>query len=895
MSSYVNKKSRVFTQPGSVKVIQKRSESRLKSAKSATDNRAWTDCVEDRRQYILELIKTKAGGLSLGKYIPIEVIIDVLLANKNAQIAELQRQLDAYRRLKLTDDQKRQLDQALSGGDAGRIEKPIETKQSVPLTSPRVTSSSTERSSVKKEKEPEPTQTVEATKKELEPGKTDTEGKTTDDARKTTDTDGTTADSEGKQLGPDQTTTQEKDSDKKGLEPGPTTDTKDTTEKEPSEKALAPEQTKKDESKDILDKKEVESGKPSEADKKESLEKASPEESKRDEDESKVRPVDDDQPERTTQGPSTDDELPEKRGIVPDITDEEGKESEKLGPEQDIGKDMEKDQDKKKDEPESIGDTEGKEPGEGPDEGKEVSGPEDYQKDEAKVKEKREPSDELLKKEPTEVPSKDDKLAEPSKDDKLAEPSKDDKLAELGVPLRSEFQKIVEGDMDIGEMDEASGKHEFPLKKKFIQISETLGDGEVEKGQLEEISKETFANKDEVISALQKKLEEQRKSNELAERAINQLENIKEIIESSGLCAGEAVSCSATCKFVCRACPNLLKRANDIGNKKQKLEDLMRERDQLLLKVSELEAKLSKSDDLPGKIKQFAVDVQKEISTIPPHELQHRLDQVVGLEVKVQDLVTQILDKEETCATGCRDGQERDGDKDKTKLADMEKALQKCQMVNAENEMLKKKLQELSNCEKEQVELKRKLSSMEEDNKSKHDKIRNMEKEYNCLSNQLENVKQLKKEKDMMQRQVGDLECCIADLEDEIKRLVGHIDRLTEGRDEQQSRMQNAMSDIRAELEKKTSLIEKSEEKLCTVQDKLEKSIRRVTSETTVYKNKIEDLENNLSRKEEQIKNLNKNLAEKDKIIENLNRTKRETDQPGTFGGFYHKKFEARP
>lgn len=48
-------------------------------------------------------------GLSLGKYIPIEVIIDCLLANKNAQIEELQRQLDAYKKLKLTDDQLEQL------------------------------------------------------------------------------------------------------------------------------------------------------------------------------------------------------------------------------------------------------------------------------------------------------------------------------------------------------------------------------------------------------------------------------------------------------------------------------------------------------------------------------------------------------------------------------------------------------------------------------------------------------------------------------------------------------------------------------------------------------------------------------------------------------------------
>lgn len=52
----------------------------------------------------------------MGKYVPIEVIIDTLLANKNAdiellkrQLAELQQLLDMYEKLDLTEDQKRQL------------------------------------------------------------------------------------------------------------------------------------------------------------------------------------------------------------------------------------------------------------------------------------------------------------------------------------------------------------------------------------------------------------------------------------------------------------------------------------------------------------------------------------------------------------------------------------------------------------------------------------------------------------------------------------------------------------------------------------------------------------------------------------------------------------------
>lgn len=53
---------------------------------------------------------------SLGKYVPIDVLINTLLANKNAdtsklrdQVDELQKLLDMYSKLDLTEDQKRML------------------------------------------------------------------------------------------------------------------------------------------------------------------------------------------------------------------------------------------------------------------------------------------------------------------------------------------------------------------------------------------------------------------------------------------------------------------------------------------------------------------------------------------------------------------------------------------------------------------------------------------------------------------------------------------------------------------------------------------------------------------------------------------------------------------
>lgn len=62
MSSYVNKKTRVFQDGGDApEVVRKRSEGRMKSYPSATDARAWCIINEDRRQHILELIRVGGG------------------------------------------------------------------------------------------------------------------------------------------------------------------------------------------------------------------------------------------------------------------------------------------------------------------------------------------------------------------------------------------------------------------------------------------------------------------------------------------------------------------------------------------------------------------------------------------------------------------------------------------------------------------------------------------------------------------------------------------------------------------------------------------------------------------------------------------------------------------
>lgn len=62
--SYVSKKTRIFREAGDIEVSLKHSDGRLKSYQSAVDPRAWCDSREDRRQYILELIRQGNGKVS---------------------------------------------------------------------------------------------------------------------------------------------------------------------------------------------------------------------------------------------------------------------------------------------------------------------------------------------------------------------------------------------------------------------------------------------------------------------------------------------------------------------------------------------------------------------------------------------------------------------------------------------------------------------------------------------------------------------------------------------------------------------------------------------------------------------------------------------------------------
>lgn len=113
-------------------------------------------------------------------------------------------------------------------------------------------------------------------------------------------------------------------------------------------------------------------------------------------------------------------------------------------------------------------------------------------------------------------------------------------------------------------------------------------------------------------------------------------------------------------------------------------------------------------------------------------------------------------------------------------------------MMQVERDRLQMRVDELAGMEAEYMKLLDKtrgfdaIKAERDMYKQKYEELLGLECECDMLRAQLENAKDVDKERDALQRQVRECECCIADQEDEIKRLVTHVDRLTNGRDDQQ-------------------------------------------------------------------------------------------------------------
>lgn len=115
MTTYIQKKERVFCERGDVQPERSRNVGEMKRIGSCIDRRAWATNDEERRQHILEYKKAKAA---FGTYVPVDVLIDLVCATKNAEIEalskkveELEKLLEIYNGLELTPEQRGKLKQ----------------------------------------------------------------------------------------------------------------------------------------------------------------------------------------------------------------------------------------------------------------------------------------------------------------------------------------------------------------------------------------------------------------------------------------------------------------------------------------------------------------------------------------------------------------------------------------------------------------------------------------------------------------------------------------------------------------------------------------------------------------------------------------------------------------
>ncbi|KAI5639673.1 hypothetical protein NE865_07920 [Phthorimaea operculella] len=110
--SFITKRERVFNEYLAPLELPVRNEGKLKAYSSCTDARAWSHFMTDKTEHLVEIIK-RNNEICRGKYVPVNVIIEMMVAAKNAEIERLKRKigqleqmLAAFDQLELSCEQK---------------------------------------------------------------------------------------------------------------------------------------------------------------------------------------------------------------------------------------------------------------------------------------------------------------------------------------------------------------------------------------------------------------------------------------------------------------------------------------------------------------------------------------------------------------------------------------------------------------------------------------------------------------------------------------------------------------------------------------------------------------------------------------------------------------------
>ncbi|XP_065162888.1 uncharacterized protein [Atheta coriaria] len=111
------------------------------------------------------------------------------------------------------------------------------------------------------------------------------------------------------------------------------------------------------------------------------------------------------------------------------------------------------------------------------------------------------------------------------------------------------------------------------------------------------------------------------------------------------------------------------------------------------------------------------------------------------------------------------------------------------------------------------------------------------------FDDQSEEIEKLKQEKQALLCAVVVKECELVDQEDEIDRLVKHVDRLTTNNEIQQEKSKQIVSQLRSDLNTKSSYITKLDNNLEWMEDKLKASITSISKDSNKWQSKLCNLE----------------------------------------------------
>nr|CAI5820715.1 unnamed protein product [Callosobruchus analis] len=353
------------------------------------------------------------------------------------------------------------------------------------------------------------------------------------------------------------------------------------------------------------------------------------------------------------------------------------------------------------------------------------------------------------------------------------------------------------------------------------------------------------------------------------------------------------------------------------------MESLMKERDELAKKVEQLENELKqlrggKSDDKQSddvykdrtdmldkalaerdELRKKLDDIEKAQGDIielkkkadKADELERQLksqsksDRSSTIELKKTKSKCMCLEQELRNCRMEKDAMSKRIEYMKSEIDSMKLKAKECEMLKLERDRLQIKLNELSHVQVHNENLMLKCKCLEaaagerDLYKQKYEQMVNMECTCETARMQLEDARLVARERDALVKQVGDLESCIRDQEEEIRCCMCEIETLKKNKDATQIRMKEALTTMRAEVEKKDQLIAASEEKLTTLQQQLKSSIQGVSCETLCYKTRIEELERELCHAKCQIKILQDKVKNKDMSIsgaKNINRNEQD-------------------